>query len=723
MITGTRPHQAILADTSTPEAPTTSPVNIAKEYHSSSQKPCADEMGQVSNVEPHMEEALEYMIMRSPLLITLTFLFSLYAYGDARSTDPYARIERVVAPNGIEIFLSPMEGAQNFQVGIEVKAGFASETKQTAGISHLIEHYLFTDGKLADNMTYLEAIRERGGTGNASTSEMRTTYYATVPPGQSEWLTTTFAKMLLDRRFEQEKIEAVRQPVIIEIGRPSIMDYIGAVGLADLLNLEMFRTPDPWESEFGIRHKSPFPHDSRLNAAKLAAPQLQDYYDKYYWPGNITVFIAGKFNPSAMKQLSVKLYGESQGKKGATLDDWPSLVRKGRYVRSSSTPNMPRISYGVKVWDLTQTDELTLRVYLDYVEHRLMKEIRNRQGGTYSVNSSVVLSRNHGIATINLDTRSEDYYNILNYLKDLIETETLGGGFTEKLFKEAVELYSSTYSLNERDSTTAFRLAYELHNAQRAYGSTHSPYLTFTSLKYSDFVGTLHRLFQKDRTYSSLTEPPILFRYEYTALVMLLLLGLWLAAERLFSSAFEHHRIRLVRKLAYPPAYMLQTSVTFIAIFVGVLIARATFCLWYRIPLVQRSFIASEYLMTALTMALAFGSVISLLSLVKRKIIVSGNVLYIKSLTYSSERIPLSDVVSVDVVRPHQVYSSPMLLWRIKHRFYHYDLFFWRACLLLTTRGGRSYLFGFDDAASVKREIESLMNDGLNTVALNERAA
>src|SRR5436305_74747 len=94
------------------------------------------------------------------------------AENPAPDADPYSRIERIVEPNGLEVFVSPQDAAKNVEIRIWVKAGGASEEKKNAGVSHMVEHYLFTDAKLTPDMTYLEAIRERHGSGNAHTTKM-----------------------------------------------------------------------------------------------------------------------------------------------------------------------------------------------------------------------------------------------------------------------------------------------------------------------------------------------------------------------------------------------------------------------------------------------------------------------------------------------------------------------------------------------------------------------
>ena len=125
--------------------------------------------------------------------------------------------------------MAPNDKAKTFRMKIRVRAGFASENEARSGISHLLEHYLFTDARLKDDMSYVEMIREKGGSANGQTEEMQTTYFATVPATEAEWLTSLFYGMLFHRTFEDERLEQVKKPVLLEIGKPEPLAAVATV--------------------------------------------------------------------------------------------------------------------------------------------------------------------------------------------------------------------------------------------------------------------------------------------------------------------------------------------------------------------------------------------------------------------------------------------------------------------------------------------------------------
>jgi predicted Zn-dependent peptidase len=81
--------------------------------------------------------------------------------------DPYAKVRSFRLANGLKVIVAPNEDSKTFQIKVRVDAGTFNEEPNKAGTAHLLEHYLFTDAKSEKDMTYLEVIKEKGGSGNA----------------------------------------------------------------------------------------------------------------------------------------------------------------------------------------------------------------------------------------------------------------------------------------------------------------------------------------------------------------------------------------------------------------------------------------------------------------------------------------------------------------------------------------------------------------------------
>ncbi|MEK7356623.1 MAG: insulinase family protein, partial [Bdellovibrionota bacterium] len=172
----------------------------------------------------------------------------------AENIDPSANIKSVKLSNGLKVYLAPSEKATTTQLKFVIDAGTYMEEKGKAGAAHLLEHFLFKDAKLDKSMTYLEAIKENGGDGNAYVNSTETSFYATIPPTQIDWMIETFGNVLLDKTFDAKSVEETKGPVFLERGKPGPQDY--ARYYLEKLWPKIAKKADFWESEFGISYDS-----------------------------------------------------------------------------------------------------------------------------------------------------------------------------------------------------------------------------------------------------------------------------------------------------------------------------------------------------------------------------------------------------------------------------------------------------------------------------------
>src|SRR6185437_2647042 len=119
----------------------------------------------------------------------------------------------------------------------------------------------------------------------------------------------------------------------------------------------------------------------------------------------------------------------------------------------------PYIAVGTKLRELSPEDELTARIYLEYLAHRLMKEIRNRHGDTYTVRGVLTLKKNFGVGYVMMQAPPQEYNEYLKYVRSTLKQETRDGGLTESQFKDAMNLYSSHFKLSDDDSGTELTLS------------------------------------------------------------------------------------------------------------------------------------------------------------------------------------------------------------------------------------------------------------------------
>ena len=80
-----------------------------------------------------------------------------------------------------------------------------------------------------------------------------------------------------------------------------------------------------------------------------------------------------------------------------------------------------------------------------------------------------------------------------------------------------------------------------------------------------------------------LKEPPLFFRFE-SLVMMIIAIGFWMRlGRRVFSAEFADHQISWVRKMSYPPAYLLQLSACAIVLLICTLLCGTLDVLWSKV--------------------------------------------------------------------------------------------------------------------------------------------
>ncbi len=198
--------------------------------------------------------------------------------------------------------------------------GSKNERAGRSGFAHLFEHMMFQGSKNASKeyFQYVEAAGANlfeGGV-NGTTDQDRTNYFATVPSGNLENLLWIESDRLatLPEALTKEKLDNQRDVVKNERRQ----------GLEN--------TPYGRWYQAGQREPLPFapPYTRRMSSActkTLTAASLEDvsdFFRTYYTPNNLSLVIAGDFDPAEAKRLVEKYFG--------TIPAGPALERPAKAI-------------------------------------------------------------------------------------------------------------------------------------------------------------------------------------------------------------------------------------------------------------------------------------------------------------------------------------------------------------------------------------------------------
>jgi zinc protease len=226
------------------------------------------------------------------------------AEAPAAASAPRIAFEKYRLPNGLQVILHVDRKLPIVHVNQWFHVGSKNEKPGRTGFAHLFEHEMFEGSKNAPGKYFTHAERAganlmEGGV-NGTTNNDRTNYFITVPSGSLEfvlWLESDRLSTLADY-LTKENLDAQRDVVKNE-RRQGLENQ--PYGRAFKLIVEnLFPAGHPYSWDVIGSHED-------LTAASLE--DVREFFRTYYTPSNLSLVIAGDFDPAEAKKLVEKYFG------------------------------------------------------------------------------------------------------------------------------------------------------------------------------------------------------------------------------------------------------------------------------------------------------------------------------------------------------------------------------------------------------------------------------
>ncbi|HEY6049902.1 MAG TPA: pitrilysin family protein, partial [Thermoanaerobaculia bacterium] len=215
---------------------------------------------------------------------------------------PKIEFEKYTLPNGLQVILHVDRKLPIVNVNQWFHVGSKNEKAGRTGFAHLFEHMMFQGSKnTGDYFVTAEqagANLQEGGV-NGTTNTDRTNYFATVPSGNLErilWLESDRLATLADA-LTKEKLDNQRDVVKNERRQGLENTPYGRWYKLTTENLHPASHPYSW-TVIGS-------HED-LTAASLE--DVKEFFRTYYTPNNLSLVIAGDFDPAEAKRLVEKYF-------------------------------------------------------------------------------------------------------------------------------------------------------------------------------------------------------------------------------------------------------------------------------------------------------------------------------------------------------------------------------------------------------------------------------
>ncbi|HUF05546.1 MAG TPA: pitrilysin family protein [Aridibacter sp.] len=297
------------------------------------------------------------------LLIVLTFVLSVPVGAQKKAAQPEFKIEfeKFTLDNGLEVIFHIDRSDPVVAVALTAHVGSAREKEGRTGFAHLFEHLLFLESEHLGKGGLDKLSARVGGSGaNGSTSRDRTNYFQTVPKDALE-------KMLW---AEADKlgwfINTVTEPVLAK--EKQVVKNEKRQGVDN----------QPYGHDSYVIDKNLYPDDHPYNWQVIGSLEdlqnatladVKEFFRRWYVPNNVTLVVAGDFDPAQAKKWVHKYFDEI--KKGEEIKPLPRRPGKvAETVKLYHEDNFARLPDLTIVWPTVEQfhpDSYALDVLSEYL--------------------------------------------------------------------------------------------------------------------------------------------------------------------------------------------------------------------------------------------------------------------------------------------------------------------------------------------------------------------
>ena len=211
-------------------------------------------------------------------------------------------VERSRLRNGLRVVLAPDRSAPVVAVAVYYDVGIRSEPEGRTGFAHLFEHLMFQGSASLEKMEHVKYVQASGGTLNGSTRLDYTNYYEALP------------SHALDRALFLEA-DRMRSPAVTEENLANQIAVVKEEIRVNVLN-------------------QPYGGFEDLESATV--DDAQDFFDRYYAPGNAVLVVGGDLDTTDAMGLVERHFGDVPARAVPARPDFdepaPTSEKRGEQV-------------------------------------------------------------------------------------------------------------------------------------------------------------------------------------------------------------------------------------------------------------------------------------------------------------------------------------------------------------------------------------------------------
>lgn len=290
----------------------------------------------------------------------IAVLLSTIGFGQQK---PSFKIEyqKFTLPNGLDVVFHIDRSDPVVAVNLTAHVGSAREKAGRTGFAHMFEHLLFLESENLGKGGLDKLSARIGGSGaNGSTSRDRTNYLQTVPNDALEkmlwaeadklgWFINTVTVPVLEKEKQVVKNEK-RQGV----------DNVPYGHTQYVIDKALYPADHPynWQVIGSLED---------LQAATL--DDVKEFFRRWYVPNNVTLTVAGDFDPVQAKKWVKKYFGEiKRGEDITPLEKRPGVVKETvKFFHEDNFARLPELTMAWPTVEQYHPDSYALNVLTTYL--------------------------------------------------------------------------------------------------------------------------------------------------------------------------------------------------------------------------------------------------------------------------------------------------------------------------------------------------------------------
>ena len=292
--------------------------------------------------------------------------------------------------NGLRVVSRRREGLVSY-IGLAVNVGSRDEDPAHEGLAHFVEHTIFkgTDRRRAWQIS--SRMETVGGEINAYTSKEETLVYTSAPAGYEDRALDLLADLVTSSRFPASEIDKEREVIVEEI--------------YSYLDTPSDRVYDEFE-ELAYKGSS-LAHNilgTPESVRDISSDDCRKFLTNFYVPGNMVLYCVSPLSEEALHKKVEKYFGGIPAQPVTHMRTTPPPMEFFDEHRDNGTHQANTIM-GARVFG--REDERRFALYLlnNYLggpcmNSRLNRELREKRGYVYAVDSNVSLLSDTGLLTI-----------------------------------------------------------------------------------------------------------------------------------------------------------------------------------------------------------------------------------------------------------------------------------------------------------------------------------